>query len=96
MSEIGDKLETYEDFQDIDLIDECSIVLNFFLLNCLDCKLLVGFSVFRQINNAETPVGKLLLERVHLFNVALCGVHEVKLMSAAFYRACRARTTCAC
>ena len=97
MSQTEERRATYEDFQDVDLVDECSIVLHFLLLNCLDGKLLVTFSVFCQVHNSETTVGKLLLERVHLFDVTLCGVHEVKLVTAAaLHRACRACATCAC
>jgi hypothetical protein len=55
--ERGRKFDTYEDFEDVDLIDEGGVVLDLFLLNCLDGKLLVAFSVLSQVHDAETTVG---------------------------------------
>lgn len=68
---------TYEDFEDVDLIDEGSVILDFLLLNCFNCKLLVALPVLGQVNDAEAAICKLRLERVNLFNVALSRVDEV-------------------
>ena len=68
---------TYEDFEDVDLIDEGSVILDFLLLNCLNRKLLVALPVLGQVNDAEPAICKLCLERVNLFDVALSRVDEV-------------------
>ena len=69
--------ETYQNFQDVDFVDKGRIVLDLFLLDRLDCKLLVTLSMLGQIDNAEASIGKFLLERIDLFNVTFCGVHKV-------------------
>jgi hypothetical protein len=68
---------TYEDFEDVDLIDEGSVVFDFLLLNCFNRELLVTLPVLRQVNDAEPAICKLGLERVNLFDVALSRVDEV-------------------
>lgn len=68
---------TYQNFQDVDFVYKGRIVLHLFLLDRLDGKLLVTFSVLGQIDNAEATIGKFLLERIDFFNVTLCRVHEV-------------------
>ena len=68
---------TYEDFEDVDLIDEGSVVFDFLLLNCFNRELLVTLPVLRQVDDAEPTICKLRLERVNLFDVALSRVDEV-------------------
>jgi len=36
-----------KNFENVYLIDKSGVVLNFFLLNCLNCKFLFTFSMFR-------------------------------------------------
>ena len=77
-SRINDWLETtYEHFEDVDLVDERRVVLHFLLLDGLDGKLLMTFTVLGQVDDTETSIGQFLLERVHLFNVSLRGVDEI-------------------
>ena len=61
---------TYENFEDIDLIDESCIIFEFFLLNGLNSILLAAFSVLGQVDNAEASICQLLLEGVDLFDVS--------------------------
>ena len=68
---------TYEDFENIDFVDERSIVLQLFLLNGFDCIFLVAFTMFCQVDDAEASIGQLLLEGVDLFDVSFSGVYEV-------------------
>ena len=69
--------ETYEDFEDVDLIDEGSVVLHFLLLDGLDGELLMTLTMLGKVHNTETSIRQLLLERVDLFDVSLCGVDKV-------------------
>ena len=69
-SEGQKKLFTYENFEDIDLIDKCCIIFELFLLNCLYSVLLVALSVLGQVDNAKAAIGQLLLEGVDLFDVS--------------------------
>ena len=68
---------TYQDLENIDLIDKSRIVFHFFLLNSLDSILLMAFSMFSQIDDAKAAIRELLLERVDLFDVTLCRVNKV-------------------
>lgn len=72
-----DNVGMVEDFEDVDLVDEGRVVFDFLLLNCLNRKLLVTLPMLRQVNDAETAVCKLRLERVNLFDVALSRVDKV-------------------
>ena len=71
---------TYKDLEDVDLVDESGVVLDFLLLNRLDSELLLGLSVLSQVDNTESTIGQLLLERVNILNVAFGRVDEVLLM----------------
>ena len=75
---------TYEDFENIDFVNERSIILQLFLLNGLDRVFLMAFTMFCQVDDAEASIGQLLLEGIDLFDVSLSGVYEVlRLRSGA-------------
>ena len=69
---VMEELFTYENFEDIDLIDKSCIIFELFLLNGLYSILLVALSVLGQVDNAEAAIGQLLLEGVDLFDVSFC------------------------
>ena len=69
---VMEELFTYENFEDIDLIDKSCIIFELFLLNSLYSVLLVALSVLGQVDNAEAAIGQLLLEGVDLFDVSFC------------------------
>lgn len=69
--------ETYENFKDVDLVDEGSVVLHFLLLDGLNGELLMALTVLGKVHYTETSVRQLLLERVDLFDVSLCRVDKV-------------------
>ena len=83
---------TYEDFQDVDLVDECCVVLHLLFLNSLDSKFLFAFSMLGQVDDTEAAIRELLLERVDLLDVALSRVDEVLLMIRGVHAACSACT----
>ena len=68
---------TYEDFENIDFVDERGIIFQLFLLNGFDRMFLVAFTMFCQVDDAEASIGQLLLEGVDLFDVSFSRVHEV-------------------
>ena len=82
---------TYKHFQDVDLVDERSVVFDFLFLDSLNGKLLMALPVFCKVDDAESSIGKLLLEGVDFLDVALCGVHEVLRLRVARVHACRTR-----
>ena len=69
---VMEELFTYENFEDIDLIDKSCIIFELFLLDGLYSILLVALSVLGQVDNAEAAIGQLLLEGVDLFDVSFC------------------------
>jgi len=83
-----DDVRVVEDFEDVDFVDESSVVLYLLLLNGLDRELLTTLSVLRQVDDAKAAIGKLLLERVHLLDVALRGVNEVLRLVGRCRAAC--------
>ena len=55
-------MDTYQHLEDVDFVDERSVVLDFLFLDGLDRELLFRFAVFRQIDDAEASIRQLLLE----------------------------------
>ena len=54
---VMEELFTYENFEDIDLIDKSCIIFELFLLDGLYSILLVALSVLGQVDNAEAAIG---------------------------------------
>ena len=63
-------MRTYQDLEDVDLIDESGVVFDLLLLNGLDGEFLVRFTMLSQVDNAEAAICQLLLEGVDLLDVA--------------------------
>ena len=84
---------TYEDFEDVDLVDERGVVLDFLFLDCLNGEQFFGLAVLGKVDDAEAAIGKLLLEVVLLLDVALVRVAEVKGVVCLRLGAHRARRT---
>ena len=85
---------TYENFEDINLVDKCGIVFDLFLLDCLDSILLVALSMLSKVDDSEAAIGQFLLKGVDLLDVSFCRIDEVLgLMrgagGAGTARACR-------
>lgn len=53
----GTDEQTYEDFENVDFINESRIIFELFLLNCLDGVLFMALTVLGQVYNAETTIG---------------------------------------
>ena len=73
----GCSMITYENFENIDFVDEGRIILELFLLNRFDRILLVAFTMLSQVDDAKATIGQLLLEGVDLFDVSFSRVYEV-------------------
>jgi hypothetical protein len=74
---------TYKHFENIDFINECGVVLDFFLLNRFHCKKLFALTMLRQVNHTEASIGKFLFKVVLVFDVALIWVYEHGCVTAA-------------
>ena len=82
---------TYEYFEYVDLIDKGSVIFELLLLDGLDCKLLLGLAMFRQIDNTKASIGQLPLEVVRLLDVSLGGVRKILgTASIGFHALCTA------
>ena len=68
---------TYEHFEDVNLVNEGGVVLDLFLLDCLDGKLLSTFTMLCQVYDTEAAICELLLERINFLDVALGRIDEV-------------------
>lgn len=84
---------TYEDFEDVDLVDERGVVLDFLFLDCLNGEQFFGLAVLGKVDDAEAAIGQLLLEVVLLLDVALVRVAEVEGVVRLRLGAHRARRT---
>lgn len=87
---------TYEDFKDVDLVDEGGVIFDLLFLDGLDRELLVTFAVLRQVHDAEPSISKLLLERVDFLDVALSRVNEVLLVVRCIIGTGCTSTACTC
>ena len=66
----------YQDFENIDFVDEGGVVFDLSLLNGFDREKLLALSVLGEVDHAEASIGQLFIEVVLLLNVALVGVNE--------------------
>jgi hypothetical protein len=67
---------TYEYFEDIDLVYECSVVFYFALLNGFYREQFFGFAMLSQVDNTKTTISKLFFKMVLLLNVSLVAVNK--------------------
>jgi hypothetical protein len=75
--------DTYKNFENIDFINECGVVFDFFLLNRFHCKKLFALTMLRQVHHTEASIGKFLFKVVLVFDVALIWVYEHGCVTAA-------------
>lgn len=70
--------------ENVNLVDESFVVLYTSLLNHLNCELLVGGPVLRQVHLSEGSIGQLLLEVIHFLNFTFIGIYKHILRSFLF------------
>ena len=63
---------TYELFQNIYFINERRVILDFLLLDRLNCKEFFGLTVLCKIDNSEAAICKFFFEMILVFDFSFC------------------------